>query len=133
MQGKVWGITSSLFNKNNVEINMITCDKGGFCSKHKHTSKYNMFFIIKGSLEIDIWKNNYELVDKTILKEQQSCIVEPGEFHVFRCREEGTIALEIYWVEISRDDIERETVGGIENQLPPSKRKGFLKRVSKND
>ena len=39
IQGKVWGSTSNLFSKNNVEINRITCDKGGYCSEHKHESK----------------------------------------------------------------------------------------------
>ena len=112
IQGKVWGSTSILFIKNNVEINRITCEKDGFCSKHKHTSKYNMFFVEKGSLEISVWKNDYDLVDKTILKEHQNCIVSPGEYHAFRCIKEGTIAFEIYWVEIDPNDIERESVGG---------------------
>jgi len=112
IQGKVWGTTSSLFSKNNVEINRITCSKDGYCSKHKYTSKYNMFFVEKGSLEISVWKNDYDLVDKTILKEQQSCVVEPGEYHMFKCLGENTVALEIYWVEISSNDIERKSVGG---------------------
>lgn len=113
IQGKVWGTTSSLFSKNNVEINRITCDYDGYCSKHKHISKYNMFFVEKGSLEIRIWKNDYDLVDKTILKEQQSCVVEPGEFHIFKCLEENTVAFEIYWVEIDKNDIERSGSGGV--------------------
>ena len=113
IQGKIWGETSTLFSKNNVEINRITCNKGGYCSKHKHKSKYNMFFVEKGSLEINIWKNNYDLVDKTILKEQQSCVIEPGEYHVFRCLDNNTIAFEIYWVEIDKNDIERSGVGGV--------------------
>lgn len=112
IQGKVWGTTSILFNKNNVEINRITCTKGGYCSKHKHESKYNMFFVEKGSLEISVWKNNYDLIDKTIIKTQQNCIVDPGEYHIFKCLESDTVAYEIYWVEIDKNDIERETVGG---------------------
>ena len=116
IQGKVWGTTSSLFSKNNVEINRITCAKGGYCSKHKHTSKYNMFFVEKGSLEIRVWKNDYDLVDKTVLKEQQNCVVAPGEFHSFRCLEEDTIAFEIYWVEIDKNDIEIKIVGGVESE-----------------
>jgi len=112
IQGKVWGSTSSLFSKNNVEINRITCNKGGYCSKHKHTSKYNMFFVENGSLEISVWKKDYDLIDKTILEAQQNCVVSPGEFHTFRCLEEDTVAFEIYWVEISSNDIERKSVGG---------------------
>ena len=74
-----------------------------------------MFFVEKGILEISVWKNNYDLIDKTILKEQQNCIIEPGEYHTFRCLQEGTIVLEIYWVEIDKNDIERSSVGGMTN------------------
>ena len=115
VQGKVWGTTSSLFNKNNVEINRITCVKDGYCSRHKHTSKYNMFFVENGSLEISVWKNNYDLIDKTILKAHDNCIVEPGEYHTFRCLDKDTVAFEIYWVEIDKNDIERSGVGGVED------------------
>ena len=116
IQGKIWGSTSVLFSKNNVEINRIVCNKNGFCSKHKHISKYNMFFVEKGILEINIWKNNYDLIDETILKEQQNCIIEPGEYHMFKCLEDGTVAFEIYWVEIDKNDIIRDNVGGIEKK-----------------
>ncbi len=112
IHGKIWGETSKLFSKNNVEINRITCHKDAFCSKHKHVSKYNMFFVERGVLEINIWKNDYDLIDKTVLREHQNCIVDPGEYHLFKCLEEGTVAFEIYWVEINEKDIERENVGG---------------------
>ena len=112
IQGKIWGSTSILFEKNNVAIHRIVCNKDGYCSKHKHISKYNMFFVERGSLEIDIWKNDYELVDKTVLKEQQSCVVFPGEYHMFKCIDDNTVAYEIYWVELKEDDIKRENVGG---------------------
>ena len=39
-QGKVWGQTQPLFNKNNVEIHRIETNKGGYCSKHKHEFKH---------------------------------------------------------------------------------------------
>ena len=32
IQGKIWGKTQGLFNKNNVEIHRIETNKGGFCS-----------------------------------------------------------------------------------------------------
>ena len=36
IQGKIWGKTQALFNKNNVQIHRIETKKGGYCSKHKH-------------------------------------------------------------------------------------------------
>ncbi len=115
VQGKIWGSTSPLFNKNNVEIHRIECVKNGFCSKHKHSHKYNMFFVESGKLEIDIWKNDYNLMDRTVLGPQQTCIVSPGEYHLFKCLEDNTIVFEIYWVEIGIDDIIRDNVGGVKN------------------
>jgi mannose-6-phosphate isomerase-like protein (cupin superfamily) len=113
IQGKVWGFTSPLFAKNNVAINYIELDKGGFCSKHKHIKKYNMFFVISGKLKVEIWKD-YGLVDTTTLIKNTSTIVKPGEFHKFSVLEKNTKALEIYWTELQEDDIIRENVGGTE-------------------
>ena len=111
IQGKVWGTTSLLFCKNNVEIHRITGKKGGYCSKHKHEHKYNLFFVEKGCLRIKIWKK-YGLVDETELIANQICIVDPGDFHMFAVLEDDTIALEVYWVDMDSGDIVREEQGG---------------------
>lgn len=110
-QGKVWGNTQSIFNKNNVEIHRIEIKKGGYCSKHKHNYKYNAFIVLSGVIEVDIWKNDYDLVDKTIVQKGEMTTVKPQEFHKFKCIKEAVV-LEIYWVELKEDDIERENVGG---------------------
>lgn len=109
--GKIWGSTSPLFHKNNVEIHRIEIKKGFKCSKHKHLSKYNMFFIEKGKIEVLVWKNSYDLVDTTVIQTQQSTVVAPGEYHLFQALED-TVAYEIYWVELLANDIQREDVGG---------------------
>ena len=59
------------------------------------------------------WKNDYDLVDVTVLGEGQTCTVPPGEYHQFLVHE-GCVAYEFYWVEISSKDIVREGVGGID-------------------
>jgi len=111
-QGKVWGHTSEIFNKNNVEVHRIVSNANSHCSKHKHEHKFNMFFVESGSMTVKRWKNDYDLVDTTILDAGQSCIVPPGEFHQFLAKD-GCVAYEIYWVEIDSKDIVRESVGGI--------------------
>jgi quercetin dioxygenase-like cupin family protein len=111
IQGKVWGKTQPLFLKNNVEIHRIEAKQGGYCSKHKHEHKYNAFFIEQGQLKITIWKNDYDLIDETIISDQQMSVVKPGEYHKFEALED-TIAYEIYWTELETDDIVRETCGG---------------------
>jgi quercetin dioxygenase-like cupin family protein len=110
-QGKVWGYKQLLFLKNNVEIQRIEANKGGYCSKHKHDFKFNAFYIEKGKLKIKIWKNDYSLVDETIISSGELTIVKPKEYHVFEASED-TIAYEIYWTELSENDIIRENCGG---------------------
>jgi mannose-6-phosphate isomerase-like protein (cupin superfamily) len=112
--GKVWGSTQNLFFKNNVEISRIQINKRGCCSKHKHEHKYNMFFVEIGKLKIKIWKNDYNLIDETILESQQSTTVKPGEYHTFEALED-TIAYEIYWIELCVQDIIRETCGEVKS------------------
>lgn len=111
IQGKIWGNTKRLFMKNNVEIHRIEVNEGGFCSKHKHIHKFNAFFVESGKIKVKIWKNDYDLVDETIICPGDMTTVAPGEYHQFEVIESG-VAFEIYWVELSKDDIERESVGG---------------------
>lgn len=112
IQGKIWGATSTIFNNNNVCINRIEGIKGKCCSKHKHDHKFNLFFVEHGSMDIVVWKNDYDLVDITTLKQHDKTIVKPGEFHRFEIVEDNTVAYEIYWTELDEGDIVRETVGG---------------------
>lgn len=111
-QGKVWGSTECLFFKNNVEIHRIETKKKGYCSKHKHEHKYNAFYVESGKISVKVWKNDYDLIDETIIEAGQMTTVKPGEYHLFESLEDSVV-LEIYWVELLGDDIQRENVGGI--------------------
>lgn len=108
--GKVWGKTEALFARNNVEVHRIEVEKGGYCSKHKHANKWNMFFVESGELEVIVWKGG-EVHDSTILQAGDNTAVPPGEFHQFKAVTD-VIAYEMYWVELNANDIVRETVGG---------------------
>ena len=110
---KAWGNTECIFQNYNFQVNRITIRKGGFCSKHKHNHKYNMFWVETGKLKISVWKNDYDLVDETILNLCQSTNVKPFEYHQFKALE-NTVAFEIYYTEPLGEDIIRETVGGNE-------------------
>jgi len=114
-QGKIWGFTSEIFHKNNVEVHRIEGNSNSHCSKHMHEHKYNMFFVESGMMIVKRWKNDYDLVDTTVLDEGQSCIVPPGEYHQFFIQD-SCIAYEFYWVQIDPKDIVRESVGGISNE-----------------
>ena len=117
--GKVWGISRLLLQTGAIEIHRITVDEGGFCSKHRHQSKQNAFYVLSGKLEISRWKKG--MTDRTMLHENEVlvtslhenelCVIPPGEYHLFRAAEKSEV-LEIYWSELNHEDIERATVGG---------------------
>jgi quercetin dioxygenase-like cupin family protein len=111
IQGKVWGSTENIFKKNNVSMHRIEINKGGYCSIHKHRYKHNAFFVESGKLKIYIWKNDYDLIDTTVVTKLQMTSVAPNEYHKFEALED-TVAYEIYWSECEDSDIERKDVGG---------------------
>lgn len=108
---KVWGTTELIFKKNNVEVHRIEVNKGGYCSKHCHEYKYNEFYVESGKLEISVFDG--EFIDETVLCDGESTSVAPLKYHKFEAKED-TIAYEIYYVELSSDDIIREIPGGKE-------------------
>lgn len=111
LHGKIWGNTRCIFLKNNVEISRIEINKGGYCSKHFHHSKYNGFFLESGKLKIKVWKKEYDLCDETILVAGDFTTVNPTEVHQFEALED-CVCYEIYWTQLEADDITRDTVGG---------------------
>ena len=110
--GKIWGSTIQLFKKNNVEIHRIEIKKNTRCSKHKHEHKYNMFFVESGKILIKEWKKDYDLIDETILVAGEMCEIIPGNYHEFNGLEDSVV-YEIYYVELSSNDIIRENTGSI--------------------
>lgn len=111
IQGKVWGKTQLIFRNGNSEVHRIETVKGGFCSKHMHEHKFNKFFVESGKFQVDVWQNDYDLVDSTIICAGESTTVKPGCYHQFISLEDSVV-YEIYWVELEAHDIVRENVGG---------------------
>lgn len=110
-QGKVWGFTQEIFNKNNVSISRIFIKKNSYCSKHYHQYKTNIFWVESGKILVEEWKKDYDLVDKTILYNNELCSIPPNTYHKFTGLEDSVV-YEIYYVELIDNDIFREDVGG---------------------
>ena len=110
-QGKFWGSTISLFNKNNVEIHRIEGEKGGYSSEHRHTAKSNLFYVEAGRICLSVWKDPSDEADSTTLDKGEMSIVAPGYFHKFEIVKD-CVVYEVYWVELDEKDIERRTSGG---------------------
>ena len=115
--GKVWGDTSVLIQTPLVELHKINIKAGYKCSEHKHEHKWNGFYVISGTLEIHVRKNNYELTDVTVLRAGDFTTVRPGEFHWFSSITD-CVALELYYPEILSEDIVRKSVGGPDISAP---------------
>lgn len=109
-QGKIWGSTSEIFTKNNVSIHRIEINRGSCCSKHYHDHKYNIFYVESGKIKIQEWKNDYDLMDETILESGEMCSVVPKNYHRF-IGLENSVVYEIYYTSLDINDIIREDTG----------------------
>lgn len=115
LQSKIWGLTTNLFSSPYVEVHLIKVNPGGFCSRHIHEKRWNSFYILKGSLDVLIYRKygDKEFEEKTTLKVGECSDVPPQVEHRFQCNEYCE-ALEIYWVdEIEGSDIVRKDNGGL--------------------
>lgn len=110
--GKIWGTTTELFNHSGVECHRLFVKAGYSCSIHRHAKRNNAFYVESGSLVIEVHKNDYELVDYTVLQSGDRTEVSGGEEHRFIALKD-TVALEWYWENKNPEDkdIERSTVG----------------------
>ncbi len=113
LSGKIWGSTRILHKTPTLEIHYFEVNPNSYCSTHKHNYKHNAFFVIDGTLTIEVHKNNYDLVDKTVLGPGDFTTISPGEFHRFVSGLQPVSGLEIYYIEPLSDDIVRKDHGGI--------------------
>lgn len=111
--GKIWGSTSLLLKTPFVEIHYIVVVPNAHCSLHLHTVKNNTFYVINGSITIEVHKSKYDLVDRTFLTKGTYTNVPPGEYHRFVTGNEGAEVLEIYHPEPLSEDIVRKDHGGL--------------------
>lgn len=114
-EGKVWGENILIFKNDSVQVNQIYIKRGGRCSKHMHNHKNNIFFIQSGRLLVEKWCEN-NIVDQTILESRDMLNIPSQTYHRFTAIED-TQALEIYYLNIDIEDINREDQGCIVKEL----------------
>lgn len=112
--GKIWGETVQIVANSSLELHRIEIHPDTQCSKHCHRYKWNGFYVEKGRVMIRVWKNDYDLVDETILEVGDYTEVKPGDFHQFvAVGEDMAVVFEVYFANFQHDDIDRESVGGV--------------------
>ncbi len=110
-QGKIWGKTQLVFAFNSTETHIIEGFAGYKCSQHSHKYKWNRFVVLSGRMLIRVYEAN-GVVDVTTLDPWQSTDIPPGVVHEFEVLED-TLAIEVYWVTLDAQDIDRHgTIGG---------------------
>lgn len=114
--GKIWGQTEAIVQNSSLELHRIEVHPDTHCSKHKHSYKWNGFYVEKGRIGIRVWKNDYDLVDETILEAGDYTEVKPGDYHqFFAVGSEMAVVFEVYFANFQHEDIVRESVGGFDN------------------
>ncbi len=111
--GKVWGSTELILANSSLEFHRIDFLKSGRCSKHKHQYKWNGFYCLEGIMKIQVWQDDYNLIDTTTLRAGEFTSVRPGLYHTFEGMSDG-VAFELYWAEFSHNDIKREITGSLD-------------------
>jgi quercetin dioxygenase-like cupin family protein len=106
---KIWGENKEIFNNDTVSVNVLDILKSTVCSKHSHKSKSNLFYVLEGVVEIDIFYNEYNPHVIKLLP-GASFLVEPGVVHRFRGVEASKM-IEVMFVKYDANDIVRQDVG----------------------
>ena len=108
---KVWGSTQVLFRNDSVEVHLIHGKKGGFSSRHNHTHRVNVFYVLSGIINVIVYRENN--LDITTLNCGESTEVNCLVDHRFEVVQD-CVALEVYYLNpIDSMDIVRKDVGGI--------------------
>ena len=114
-KGKIWGTTQRLFKSGSAEGHYIEARAGGYCSRHKHQTRTNQFFVVEGRLAIALWEAA-DQIDITILGPGEQATVPIGQDHLFMALMD-TRAIEIYEARSMSEDIERKWQGGFDQEL----------------
>jgi len=79
---------------------------GERCSWHKHETKFNLFFVVDGEIDIKTEWGNAKV------ESGQTFTTRPGEWHEFRTPNGPATVIEVMYVQYDPNDIQRELIGG---------------------
>jgi mannose-6-phosphate isomerase-like protein (cupin superfamily) len=105
-ENKVWGQRWVLRRDSTHENSYLQLLGRTRCSWHVHQTKWNLFFLICGA--VNILKDGETI---HLREPGDTALVAPGEFHEFQVLEDSKIIEEMF-VEYNPDDIARVKVGG---------------------
>jgi mannose-6-phosphate isomerase-like protein (cupin superfamily) len=106
----VWGKTAKIFATSTFELHRLVVKQGHRCSRHRHLTKFNGFYVEMGTIMVTVWQKT-GTVDVTMLDQFESMVIPPGVDHMFEGIGFETVVYESYWTELHSDDIVRVDVG----------------------
>lgn len=92
---KKWGESFTITNTLKAEISYIKVLPGGFSSMHYHKLRHNIFFVVKG--ELDIFTTGPDNIIHLTPDGLTTCDIPPGKHHRFYS-DKGAEAYEIYLI-----------------------------------
>ena len=103
---KTWGQRIKLFENDLCEVCFLQLTPNQRCSWHSHKHKVNFFFVIEGEL---IVKTEW---GEVILEPYENFSVFPSDKHEFQTHEKSAKIIEVAYVELNPEDIDRINLGG---------------------
>jgi len=103
---KTWGEKHNFFQNDLCEVSYLELQPQQRCSWHKHQEKYNLFFVVAGTLYI---KTEWGVAE---VKQGGIFTTRPNEYHEFQTHEQPCSVVEVMYVKYNPEDIEREVIGG---------------------
>jgi len=103
---KTWGEKWNIFQNDLCEVSVLYLKPNQRCSWHNHNTKYNLFFVIDGEINIKTeWGT-------ALIKQGQIFTTRPGEWHEFQTTENKATVVEVMFVQYDSEDINRKEIGG---------------------
>ena len=110
-QQKTWGQRTKIFENDLCEVCLLQLVPKQRCSWHSHKGKINQFYVIEGELGI---KTEW---GETILGPEEFFTIFPPDRHEFQTHEKPAKVIEVAFVKLDPEDIQREILGGPLGQL----------------
>lgn len=116
-EDKLWGMTRCVFRDDAHQVWHASPKAGGFSSRHKHDSLPNLFYVVSGTLHVEVYGERPERgIDPALVVEigpGEQYTVEAGEWHRFIAQTDVEL-VEIYYTHVPPNgDITRVDVGGV--------------------
>lgn len=115
---KAWGHNTPVKSCESFEVHYASIESHGFSSAHCHMHKYNQFFVLYGTLIVQMYGSEadaaeHKVAEEVILTPGSSFTVPPRVWHRFQAGDFDVDLIEVYWPQtICASDIKRVDVGG---------------------